>query len=351
MDAGADVLHGPGAGGIARARQHTAHPVQFERDGPAGRDIGTGGIGAGHPLPHRRDLVLVQFHGREVRRVLLGAGRCTGHPQGRQVQGRSDAVLLQQARDQHLVRRGIGHDPTPGHQHDPVHWAVQHVLQAVLHDHHGAAVLAVQVIDQLDRGAPRSRVQVRQGFVEQQHLHVVHQHPGHRHPLLLPTGELVRGGRQPVLDPHDGSGMLHPLRHLRVGDLLVLQAEGDVLTHGEAHELPGGVLQHRAHAPGGLHQRHRGRVVAAHPHRARGRAPVVVGDQPVQHREQGGLTRAGRTDHRHLLATPDHQVDVVKGGLGLRAVLEAVPAQLDERLGGVGHDSTVSDPVLVRVRA
>ncbi|MNG92408.1 hypothetical protein D3C79_513420 [compost metagenome] len=61
-------------------------------------------------------------------------------------------------------------------------------------------------------------IQVRQGFIEQDHRRVVHQRPANRHALLLATGKLVRMAfaqrPQPKLIEH----ALHPLGDFRRGD-------------------------------------------------------------------------------------------------------------------------------------
>ena len=108
-------------------------------------------------------------------------GRVNSHPgvfKRRNIQRLPDAGLLQQRSAQQFTGRRIRQDAAFIHQDDAVDMAVQHVFQAVFDDDHRLVLFLCDAVDQLDGGFSCCRVQIRQRLVEQQHVYVVHQHPG-----------------------------------------------------------------------------------------------------------------------------------------------------------------------------
>ena len=85
---------------------------------------------------------------------------------------------------------------------------------------------------------PLAQLQIQgpQGFVQEQYLGPVHQGPGNGHPLLLAAGQLLDPALFIALEVHQLQHLLYPLLDLRLGELLDLEAEGDVIVYVQVGE-------------------------------------------------------------------------------------------------------------------
>ena len=136
---------------------------------------------------------------------------------------------------------------------------------AFVHDHHSVRhgegfLLVVGDIDEGDAGGAldalqlvlhvlaQSQVQRRQGFVQQQHLGLVHQRPGNGHPLLLAAGEGINAAVFVAAQADNFQHFIHPAVNFVLGQLGHLQSEGDVVVHIQVREQ-GVALEHGVDLP------------------------------------------------------------------------------------------------------
>ena len=253
------------------------------------------------------------------------------------MQGRANPVLFQQIRRHDFIGSERGDNAAPIHQHDAVHGASQHIFQAVLHYDHGFPQIAVQPVNQLNSAPPRGRVQHRQGFVEQQNLDFIHQHPGHRHALFLAPGKFLGGVTEKLLHADDACRLPHSRRHLRRIHPLVLQRKGHVIRHRQPHELGRGILHHGTDFRGDLDQGGTRRVQTVDANRTGGLARVIVRNQTVQDSNQRGFAAARSPDDSDFFAGENLEVNFVQGRFGLGAVLETEIAQANHGLAPSRH--------------
>ena len=270
----------------------------------------------------------------DVSRTHGGVDRHPGVLERRNIQRLPDAGLLQQTAAEKFPGRRIRQDAAFVHQDDPVHMAVQHVLQAVLDDDDRLVLLLRDAVDQFDGSLSRRGIQIRQRLVEQQHVHVVHENAGERYALFLAAGQLVRRMGKMPLHIHEPCGRIHPPLHLVHRHLVIFEGEGDVFRDGEPDKLGVGVLQHRADHLG------TGKDVAvagffAADRKAAGIFSVIrKRRQSVETRDERRFAAAGRPCDEDLLAGIDVQVDVVQRRFFLNRVLKPEVFKRDDGFQG-----------------
>ena len=94
------------------------------------------------------------------------------------------------------VVQEVGRLPTeeqPGPQHDHLVREVVHGVHVVGHEEDRLPELSLDPAQGLEDDILASRVDVRRGFVEQEHLGSVHDRPGDQDPLDLSSGEHPKG--------------------------------------------------------------------------------------------------------------------------------------------------------------
>ena len=165
----------------------------------------------------------------------------------REIERLADPVIGQQTRGKQLVRPHVGKNLPLVHQHDAVHAAPHHILQAVLDDDYRGSGPVLDVVDQLNGLLAGSGVQVGQRLVKEQHLHLIHHHARQAYALLLPAAELMRRMAQVMLHAHQRGHAVHRLAHGGLRHAVVFQRKGDILAHSQADELAVRVLKHRTH--------------------------------------------------------------------------------------------------------
>ena len=200
---------------------------------------------------------------------------------------------------------------------------------------HGQAQLQVEPLQLDPHVLAQAGVEVGQRLVEQQQRRMAHDGAGHRHPLLLPAGQLVRIAVDVLLHPHRPQGLGDPLAALAAGHLAVAQREGDV--GGHAHVGPHRVRleHHRQVPPLGLDQDPALGVVdhlAADGHRAAGRR-LDPGEDP----QDRGLAAAARPQEGHELPCADREADSRQRGDRAEGLVEAVGPQGELVLRGWRH--------------
>ena len=200
------------------------------------------------------------------------------------------------------------------------------LLDVVGHDQHrlGREVLFPPQPQQLGtQVAGGEDVEGREGLVHQQCIGLDHQGAGEAHPLAHPTGQLLGVGRLEAVETDGvdrslGAGPPLPGRHPER-----LQAQLDVLAHGEPGQQ-GEALEHHGHA----------RVCAVERLAPVADLPLRRGDQAGDATEQRALSRARSTEQRDDLALSQIEGDVLEYGqraaIGRRERLAQV-AHLDDR--------------------
>ena len=78
---------------------------------------------------------------------------------------------------------------------------------------------------------PQFGIQVRQGFVKQEHLRIAHDGPPHGNPLTLATGQLPGFAVQILTDFQNIGGLFNTLIDLSLGEFADLQPVSHVFTH------------------------------------------------------------------------------------------------------------------------
>src|SRR3990172_6367995 len=139
-------------------------------------------------------------------------------------------------RPAHLVR-GPGHHDGPLVQHGHLVGDVEDVRHVVADHHAGEPEALVGFRDQAVDGVQHDGVQPRGRLVEKDDLRVRHQGAGQGHPLPHPPADLGRKLVPHIPHPHGLQAMVHPVRHLGLGQPRLLpQGEGHVLEDGHGVE-------------------------------------------------------------------------------------------------------------------
>ncbi|MNT30246.1 hypothetical protein D3C72_1660310 [compost metagenome] len=135
------------------------------------------------------------------------------------------------------VIRGIYlHDMAELHHADAI--AHGHCFGLVVCDVHrggrlaGSLQLLVQVRDTDTHRGAQLGIQVRQRFIEQEHVWLFHNRTAYGHTLRLTTGELTRQTIQQLIELKDFCRFVNLRFDLRFWQLAQLQAKGQVFTHG-----------------------------------------------------------------------------------------------------------------------
>ena len=276
----------------------------------------------GKPGKHLLLLHIGQLQLRQVRRTHV---RCQGDARVFQrcdIQRLPNAPLLQKVPAEQFVRAAVIHDAPVAHQHHPVHAPVEHILQPMLNDDHGAAGALLNLVDQDNGLLPGGGVQIGQRLIEQQHIHIADHHAAQADPLLLAAGDLMGRVVQDPLHIHKLRDLLHLVVHFPGGNAVVFQGEGNVLRHRQADELAVRILKHRSHDLGKTKQPQILGVFPTYRQRSGDLTGVGVGHQAVDAVGKGGLTAAGGPGDQNFLALVNLQVDLIEGRLRLGGVLK-----------------------------
>ena len=154
---------------------------------------------------------------------------------------------------------------------------------------------------------PQQRVQVRQGFVKQEHLGVTHQRPPNRHALPLPARQFRRAA------VHQRFQLQHLGHDIGLFGLHCLgcpgqrQRKADVLPHGQMRIKRIVLKHHRDPTPRRFLMRDIGAVDAD--------IAFCDGFQPGNHAQQGGFATARRPQQcaeraiLNLQVQPAHHLD------------------------------------------
>ena len=178
-----------------------------------------------------------------------------------------------------------------------------------------------RVFDLGTHGQAQGGVEVGERLVEQQQLRPLDQGAGECHALLLAAGELRRPALQQLLHLHQACRLLGAPARVRLGHLLELEREHDVLQHAHVRIERVG-LEHDADiAIARLDLVDQG---AVEQHLAAARQ-VDAGE----HQQARRLAAAGRAEQGYELAVLDHQVHARDHQDVAEALLDV--AELDAR--------------------
>ena len=158
-----------------------------------------------------------------------------------------------------------------------------------------------------------------EGLVEQQHLGLVHQGARDGHPLLLAAGQGVHVAVFVVRHSHHLEHLAHAAVDLVGGNLLQLEAEGDVVVHVQMGE-EGVALEHGVQRPlVGGHARY---VLAVQQDLA-----FVGLDEACYEAQRGGFAAARGAQQGDEFAFPYIKVDVVQYGFAVVTLGYALQVQ------------------------
>ncbi len=169
--------------------------------------------------------------------------------QGRRPRSSADTPQIQrprgEARERHRVRASVT-------QFHGVGGVGGHRLRSVRRHHHGDAKLAVHAEKRMQEVLLGHWVQLGGGFVEQQQARLHRQRAGQRDHLLLAARKPVDGTAEPRLDAEEVRHLGHAPAHRILRHAEVLQAEGQLVPHGIAHDLVLRALRHVTRGGGRL---------------------------------------------------------------------------------------------------
>ena len=200
----------------------------------------------------------------------------------------------------------------------------------MLDDDHRAAGALLDLVNENNGLLAGGGVQVGQGFVEEQDIHLIDHHTAETDSLLLSAGDFVGCMGKHLLHIHQFRNFLHMAMHFGGGDAVIFQGEGNVLRHRQSDELAVGILQHGAHHFGQAEKVQLQGVFAADCQLARGFAGVGIGDQAVDAVSKGGLAAAGGARDQNLLTLGNIQIDVIQRGLCLGCILKTEVFKRDD---------------------
>ncbi len=197
------------------------------------------------------------------------------------------------------------------------------------HAEHRDAGRAHEFPDDLAELEARRRVEVTQGFVEQQQLRTQREHAGERDALLLAAGEFLRTACSPGFGADEPERLEGARLDLGGGEFFGVERERGVLEDGEMREERVVLVDEPEAALGGLGE---GDVAVVEQHRAALRL-----DLAGEHLEQGRLAAARRPQQAAERARLHDEVDPREDGR--RAELAA---QAGEAEGGHGRNLGIS---------
>ncbi|CRH63869.1 Uncharacterised protein [Chlamydia trachomatis] len=218
---------------------------------------------------------------------------------------------------------GRGHllDAARIHDDDPI--GHRHRLGLVVRDVHGGDAQALLHPADLDAHLDAQfRVEIRQRFIEEQHLGAHDHRAGEGDALLLAARQLrgrAVGHRREI---HRRERNIDGLVELGLGHALEFEPVGDILSHRQVREEGIGLEDHRH---GALIRRDAHHVLPVEHHLARGRV-LETGD----HAQGRRLSASRRPEQSDELAGQDVEVDVIDGGHGILSIAEGL-RQFDER--------------------
>ena len=93
------------------------------------------------------------------------------------------------------------------HRLDPAISEADHLLAAgryvrLVGDHHDRAARLVEGVEEIHDFDRSGRIKIAGRLISQNHMRVVNQRPGNRHPLLLATRQLIRPMPKPARKTH-----------------------------------------------------------------------------------------------------------------------------------------------------
>ena len=265
------------------------------------------------PLGAHRDLVLAAASAgvaRQDRAVLAQVHDQQSalpaiHPQRDQVRGADESgdegarrTLIQLAGGGELLDHPSVHDRDPVRHRHGLLLVVGDVDERRTGSRLQVLQLELHLLSQL-------QVQGAEGLVEEQGGRAIDERPGEGHALLLSPGQLAGTTVVHPIELNRLEHLPHPVADLVGGELLDLEAEGDVLGHGHVRKQSVG-LEHHVHVSlRGGNVRHVGPLQ---------QDPAGVRRlESRDHAKRGRLPAARRTEHREELTAGDGERDVVDG--------------------------------------
>ena len=143
---------------------------------------------------------------------------------------------------------------------DPIGPQVERLLDAVLDDHDGAALVGERS-QQRQQALGRRRIEIRERLVDHEQARAQHQDPGHGEQLSLAARQRARLATEQPVDAGLVGDLADPFADLLARDAEVLRPERQLRLDRRPDDLLGRVLQHRADRPGQIAQAQLPRVL------------------------------------------------------------------------------------------
>ena len=197
-------------------------------------------------------------------------------------------------------------DGARAHHHDHVGHGESLGL-VVGHEDRGKSQTLLECTDFAAHAQTQARIQVREGFVEEDDLRFHDECSRQGNALLLASGQLMRVAVSVLFDPHERQTVSDPLLTFCGGELLVVQAESHVVFHRQVWKERVGLEHHRHGALFGR-DRHQGLAVQGD---FAFRNVLKSGD----HTQGRGLPTAGRSQEGHEFSGLNVEVDAVNSSV------------------------------------
>ena len=192
----------------------------------------------------------------------------------------------------------------------------------MLDDDNCDIILMQDLINQLNGPFARSRVQIGEGLIEKEDVHVIDHDPAQGNPLLLPARKLHGRGFQQIFHMDELCGPVNLFEDFFLGQGFIFKRKGQVFSSGQADELAVRILQNRPYLF--CHSEDTGlcRVQAGYSQGSRDVSGKRAGNQAVDAVGQGALAGAGRTGDQNLFARIYFQIDICNRRFFLGPVFE-----------------------------
>ncbi len=189
---------------------------------------------------------------------------------------------------------------------------------------------------------PQRRVEVRQGFVEQERRRVAHDRPSDRHPLALPAGEVLGAALKVILQLQHPGRLVDHGRDLRLCHPRRLQREPHVVAHRHVR-IKRVRLEH--HGKAALRRRLGSGVAPVDQH-----LPARGLFEPGDHAQKCRLSAAGGADEDDELTFLDRQVDTLDDLHGAEPFFDRFQLDAGHEILPVVGDAQASQTAAVQVK-
>ena len=131
----------------------------------------------------------------------------------------------------------IRNNTTFFHQDNAVNISIQDIFQTVFNNQNCFILLAVNLIDQINRKHAHAGVKRSQGLVKQKKLDITMHNTGKGNTLLLTAGEVIGNMFQEIAHTDNVGCTLHQRQHIETGHIIIFKGVGNIFTYRKTNEL------------------------------------------------------------------------------------------------------------------